>query len=77
MALAKNSEAVTQMTATIISKHQNVPMRLWPDRGMDGRSTRFKQILSDEEVLQMAGNGSTTEPSTQNEPPQEENAKSV
>ena len=77
MALAKNSEAVTQMTATIISKHQIVPMRLWPDRGMDGRSTRFKQILSDEEVLQMAGNGSITQPSTQNDPPPEENAKNV
>lgn len=51
--LAKNAEAVTQMAEAVITKYQKVPMNLWPDRGMNGRTTRFKQILSDEEVRQI------------------------
>jgi len=51
--LAKSSEAITQMAEAVITKYQNVPMNLWPDRGMNGRTTRFKQILSDEEVRQI------------------------
>jgi hypothetical protein len=73
--LAKNSETVSKMAEAIIFKHQNVPMRTWPDRGMGNRPTRFKEILSNEEVLQMAGIGSITKPTTQKDPPSEENTK--
>jgi hypothetical protein len=75
MILAKNSETVSQMAEAIILKHQNVPMRLWPDRGMGNRSTRFKEILSNEEVLQMVGSDSSAEPNTEKDPPSEESAK--
>lgn len=51
--LAKYAETITQMAEAVISKYQRVPMNLWPDRGMNGRSTRFKEILSEEEVRQV------------------------
>jgi hypothetical protein len=54
--LAKSAEAITQMAEAVILKYQMVPMNLWPDRGMNGRTTRFKQILSDEEVRQIVEN---------------------
>lgn len=76
MILEKSSDIVGEMAGKIVSKHQNIPMRLWPDRGMDGRSTRFKQILSGEEVLQMAGTGGI-EPSPQKDTTSDENEKKV
>lgn len=51
--LEGSSESIVRMSAAVISKCQRVPMNLWPDRGMNGRSARFKQILSNEEVLQI------------------------
>jgi hypothetical protein len=63
MILAKNSEIISKMATTIIYKHQNIPMKLWPDRGMSGKSTRFKQILSEEEVIQIARGSNMAVPS--------------
>jgi hypothetical protein len=51
--LAK-TDKVLRMAEAIILKHQRIPMTLWPDRGMGNKSTRFKQILSEEEVHEIA-----------------------
>jgi hypothetical protein len=51
--LAK-TDKIVQMAEAIILKHQRIPMILWPDRGMGNKSTRFKQILSEEEVHEIA-----------------------
>lgn len=51
--LAKHAETITQMAEAVIFKYQRVPMNLWPERGMNGRSTRFKEILSEEKVRQI------------------------
>ena len=36
MMLSKESETIARMAEAIITKHHNVPMRLWLDRGMGG-----------------------------------------
>jgi hypothetical protein len=51
--LAAHLKVITEMSDAIIEA-QKVSMNLWPDFGMSGSSMRFKQILSDEEVRQIA-----------------------
>jgi hypothetical protein len=52
--LARNIASLNRMADAVIAS-QKLPMSSLLDRGMDGRSTRFKQILSDDEVRQIAG----------------------
>ena len=63
MILSNSADAITRMAEAIIAKYKQVPMNLWPDRGMNGTSTRFKEILSEEVVRQIVESGPTSEPS--------------
>jgi hypothetical protein len=60
--LAGYKEKIALMAEEFVSKYQQVPLTLWPDRGMNGKSTRFKEILSEEVVRQIAESDSATEP---------------
>ncbi|HEV2395806.1 MAG TPA: hypothetical protein VGS27_02540 [Candidatus Sulfotelmatobacter sp.] len=53
MILSESPDVITKMAEAIMAKHQQAPMNLWPDRGMDGTSTRFKEMLNEEDVRQI------------------------
>ena len=58
--LAGYKDKIALMAEEFLSKHERVPLTLLPDRGMDGSSTRFKEILSEKVVLQIAESESVT-----------------
>jgi hypothetical protein len=50
--LMAGNERIQFIAEAIISKCQNVPIQRWPDRGMNGSITRFKEILGVHEIAQ-------------------------
>jgi hypothetical protein len=60
--LAESKEKIGLLAEEVVLKHQRVPLSLWPDRGMNGTSTRFEEILSEEVVRKIAERDRVSEP---------------